>query len=148
LNKLHKVMSTICITGDLSSPSAALKQEFVLYIDSELDEKKVPMLPHLRGTVTNRFSKDAFVRFTVCLECGPLTNKQEEDKQDFSDWEREPCGDGDRWELHAWATDKAYRKVVKRYGGSASAQAQQDLMDGNPCPAGGIADTRLTAFPS
>lgn len=68
-NKYHNIMSTICIPDtpapdapDLTSPSAAMKREFVQYIDSELDGVKVPMLSHLKGDVTNRYSNDAPVR--------------------------------------------------------------------------------------
>jgi hypothetical protein len=62
-------MSTIWISDapepaatDLNRPSAALRREFVGYVDSKLDEKEVPMLPHLKGDVTNRYSRYASVR--------------------------------------------------------------------------------------
>jgi hypothetical protein len=62
-------MSTICIPDapepaapDLSTPSEAMRREFVGYVDSKLDEKGVPMLPHLKGDVINRYSRYASVR--------------------------------------------------------------------------------------
>jgi hypothetical protein len=77
-----------------------------------------------------------------------LTHKQEINKEDFGEWAHAPYGDGDRWGLNLWAAAEAYEKMLERYGGSASAQARQNFMDGNLSPIGSMADTRLGAIPS
>jgi hypothetical protein len=79
-----------------------------------------------------------------------VTSKQDSNEEDFWDWEHAPYGYGDRWGLNLWAADEAYNKMPKRYGGSASAQAQQNFifMDGDLSPIGSMADTRLGATPS
>ena len=106
------------------------KQELVGYINAQLDDWDEPVPEDL--SLINRFSGQASVSILKSgLNCTVLTNKQAKNKKDHAEWLDGECFGGDRFGLQCAAIGKAVQKFMERRGGSDSALAQHQIMNGN-----------------